>query len=189
MLRKVRTATAWTWATPKRRVVTVIAALAMMAAGVGVASWIITAGGGPVNGKIGTLQAPTFNSVSTYPAANPCFPGSSCDARVNVTNPNSTALAITSVSAASFAAAGGSITVTGASGTCTAANIGANISVPAQTFATPITVPVGTSDITIPGLLSASSALPTGCQGASFSNPGGTSYANSSPPTFTFSTP
>jgi uncharacterized protein (DUF2141 family) len=180
MLRILRS---FAWSSRRRRIATITTTLALIGATAAVAAWIITLGAGPTNGKIGTLQAPVFNAVSIFPgAADECFPGATCGGAVNVTNPNPVALKISSVTAGAF---GAGVVVNGGGPGCTSANVSTNISVAARSFSPPIDIPLGTSNVTVPGLFVVAQGLHTDCQGATFS----ISSPNWSPtPVYTFST-
>jgi hypothetical protein len=142
--------------TRRRKIASVVAALALVGAGSALAAWLINATGTGA-GSVASLTAPTVaTGTSTGPG---CLPGGTCDAAVKITNPNNVPLQITGI------ADGGSSTLF--SGSCTGSNLTVNDQ---PTVATPITVPANATatTITLKDAYKLAAATPTTCQGQTF---------------------
>jgi hypothetical protein len=134
----------------KRRVIGAVAVL-MLAAGVAAAAWFVVGHGQGATG-IGTLQTPTVAPSSSYPSD--CFAGQDCVAHVVITNNNPSALVLTA--SAAGAAPGDTSSITNCDWQ--------NVSVVPLTGLS-IAIPVGSTEIAIPGALHLASSAPSSCQG------------------------
>lgn len=161
----------WFVKTPRRAIVTVVV-LALVVVGAAAAAWLVSISSPTANGKFGNLSA-VANTPTTFPATG-CIPPASgttaCDAVIAINNTSSVPLTITGWTAGTI----GNVTVSNTSGGGCSTNSVQNAlaAIPAQTGLS-ITVPVGTTDITLPGFYTINSSLPTGCMNATFTFTGG----------------
>jgi hypothetical protein len=154
--------------TRKRMFWVALGLVVLAAAGVGVAAWITTVNQPKTAGHLATL---TITAVTpTAPASGTCVPGGTCEGNIALTNDGSADLQITGYTGVTTASQWNtpSSSISGATGTCTTADLSNFITVPARSGLS-IPVPKGaTTTITLPNLYSIGSGLPTGCQGGSF---------------------
>jgi len=136
-----------------RRVALAVVSFVLAIATGAVAAWLITVDNAPSATKVGTLAAPVVSAAAPFPGAGKqCFPGNTCDAAVDITNPNAGTLLITSVD------------VPTTPGITTGCN--SNLTVNAHTLATPISIPPGTTtSVIIKDALNFAAAAPSSCQG------------------------
>lgn len=143
----------------RRKIATSVVGLALVAASVAAAAWLIS-NTGVGGGKIAQLSAPTFTQGTAVGTG--CLPGGTCDSRIVVSNPNNVDLVVASVeddgggSGASFSGSG-----------CPTNSV----SVPTQSTVTPtITVPKNSTNValTIPDAYKLDSNAPTACMGQTF---------------------
>lgn len=122
-------------------------------------AYLTTKGTGAGSATSGTISALT--GLTATPSGT-LIPGGTGALVVRVTNPNSLPVTVTTVSG------NGSITATGALGTCTS---------PAVTLTTPTAglpatiAPGATATITLTGAITMGTAAQSGCQGATFDVP------------------
>lgn len=130
------------------------------------AAWTLTQSGSGSAKIAGALQPLTFGTPTVSPTSL-LLPGGKADVYMKVTNPNSSAVTITQVdedfTATAFTAASSS------PGTCPGGNLGlGNLTFTAGTpysAVLSISVPPGTSDVTIPNAVSLKSNAPVACAG------------------------
>lgn len=143
-------------------VLTVVAAVVALLVGSGSAyAYWTTAGTGAGSAATGAALPVTLLTANAGVSTR-LVPGGTADLSITVSNPNPWPVTITGV-----AQAAGSITVSGASGTCTTTGV----TVPTAN-ALSINVASGASvDVTVPSGAAMSTASQSGCQGASFRIP------------------
>lgn len=123
--------------------------------------YFTSSGNGSGTAITGTAQSVTVDAATGTPSSD-LIPGASADLTLTLSNPNSFAVTLTSISEI-----GSTVTVVGGS-RCTSANSG--VSVPTQSSLS-INVPAGTTIIHIPSGAAMSTSSASGCQGASFQIP------------------
>ena len=142
-----------------------VAALALVVvlglAGGAAFAFFTSSGNGQASGTDGTASTVTVQAVATGSPSSTLVPGGSADLIVQVQNPNTLTVKITSISQ------NGSATPVGGSG-CTTVNDG--VTVPSETG---LSMPVapGTQVVHVAGAASMASSSASGCQGASFDIP------------------
>jgi hypothetical protein len=125
-------------------------------------AFFTASGSGSTAATAGTAQAVTVVAANGTPSST-LSPGGSADLLVELDDPNSYSVIITSISEN-----GTTVTPVGGSG-CTTANNG--VSVPALSGLS-ITVPSGTNVVVdVPNSVAMSASSASGCQGASFQIP------------------
>lgn len=150
-----------------------VMALALIVTSVGVAAWLTTATNVRGNNELATLSVVSV-AAGAYPAAPAgCYPGgTSCDLAARFQT-STVGLKLTGWSAsAPLTAAMFTISQAGI-GTCTTADLAANITIPAKTLGTPVTI-VNDVDLPLAGAVVIGAAMPSGCQGAKWSLSGTT---------------
>lgn len=132
----------------RSRVLGAVVGFVLAASLTAVAAWLVTVDDAPVQGKFGTLVAPTIQTATLSPDKT-CFPGGTCDASLKIDNPNG-ALIITGVAVpTTYRTTGCSVWFT--------ANTQTGLAIP---------VPAGVTDnVIVPDALKADSATDTACQG------------------------
>jgi len=147
----------------RRKTPFVIGAIVALVLGLGAGAafaFFTTHGSGAGSGQTGTLQ-PVTVAASAGTASTPLLPGDSGDVVLQVTNPNSLAVTLVTVSG------NGTITADGSHGSCTTTGVaftnqtGLNINIPANT----------TTPVDLAGAASMDTTSSNGCQGATFSIP------------------
>lgn len=126
----------------------------LLVPGAAYAAWTVSAHGKGA-GKVGTLQAP---SVSEGAPSADLLPGADGSATFTIVNPNPMALNVVDVDA------GPDGITSSDQAACPASNLSIN-SLRGQT----ITVPKGSSTVSVPGAYHLSSSAPSSCQGVTFS--------------------
>ncbi len=144
------------------RVVAALAVVVILGVMGGAAfAYFSSSGHGHGSGTDGTANAVTVQAVATGTPSSTLVPGGTSDLIVQVQNPNSQTVKVTSI------AQNGSATPVGGSG-CTTANDG--VSVPGETGLS-ISVAPGTQVVHVAGAASMALSSSSGCQGASFDIP------------------
>jgi hypothetical protein len=146
----------------KRRAIIAGIVIALAAASVAAAAWMLNANG-PATAKIGSLTGGvTIGNQLAYPTGDLLPGGSAGSVFIKVSNTSGMPLKITNVSSS------GSVSVQ-TPATCPSSNV---TFTGAGALTTPVTVPAGTSDVLIPGSafatgegLRLSAAAPSACQG------------------------
>lgn len=123
-------------------------------------AYFTSSGKGTGSASVGSMQPVT---VSTASPGTLLLPGGSADVTFQVTNPNSFAVTLVSVTG------NGPITATGGQGSCPTANTGVTFNPP--TSLSTVINPGATKSIDLPGAASMSQTSASGCQGATFSIP------------------
>ncbi len=147
----------------KSKIVTVVAALALISASAAFAAWYIT-GQGTGRAKIGTLTAPLVTDPGSVAIAN-CYPGGDCDLYVNV-NPGTA----TGIKASAWKIGTGYAIDSLSFGSCPSSNLTANPASLNNTAFTPMPTLAPNVDtlVTLPNALHLSSSAPSTCQGVEF---------------------
>lgn len=136
----------------RRRKAAAVGATALVVVGAAVAAWIVTSTGSG-SGKVGTIVAPTFTAGAA--PDEPILPGGTVALDYSVSNPNATALVLTRQMAGAVVNPSGA--GPGCSGSSFTVNDVSGLSIP---------IPPGSSQVTVPGGLSAASGTSQDCQGA-----------------------
>lgn len=147
----------------RRRKVALGAVVLLATAGAGMAAWLTTVDSPPARGKFVTLTVTKSAPVAAGGAA--CLPGNPCDGTIRLNNTNGAPLTLTGFTAAG--ASGTAVINSGGGGACIPNDITGAVAIPAKTGLA-IPVPVGSSDIVIPGLFSVSATLISACAGVDF---------------------
>lgn len=148
----------------RRRSLLVIAPAACVAVGVASVAayaYFTSSGNGTGSASTGTMQAVTISAATVSPST-PLLPGGSGDVTLEVTNPNSVAVTVVSVTGS-----GGGITADSGHPGCTTTGV----TFTSQTGLSD-NIPAGsTTAIDLPGAASMATTSSAGCQGATFSIP------------------
>lgn len=147
----------------RTKLLVAVVTVAGVAATAAAAQWIITASSPQSNGSFSSVTAPTFSQPTTYASSGGCSPSATCSAVIKVTNPNSTALTITGFTA------GNTPTVSAPLNTpCqTELQTAGMVTIPAQTGLS-ISVPPGTTEITVPNYFAIGALPDAKCMGSTF---------------------
>ena len=150
-----------------RRATVLVVALTVGLFGAQAASAYFGSGGsGTGSATGGTLQALTVTATGTV--TSQLLPGGTADLHLVVANPNAFPVIVTGVTQTALS----TITVTGALGSCTAANSGVSVSVAQPSLPVTITaVNGGTQTLDLSSGASMAAGSATGCQQASFGIP------------------
>lgn len=167
---------AWPFATAKRRVVTGLLTV-VLAASVGFAAWSVITTTGSGSGKTGSLTAPTITNGTTLVADTfPSSPAGSFNATgtltMTINNPNSGSLTLTSFTIDDDAVVGGNAGCDFATHRNDYLFVKGQTNPAAAAAAMPqtglsISVPTGTSQVNVPGIIGLTSDTDTLCQGQS----------------------
>ncbi len=148
----------------RRRSLLLIVPAACVLAG---ASWgtayayFTSSGHGTGSGSVGTMQTVTISSATVNPST-PLLPGGSGDVTLKVTNPNSFAVTLVSVTGT-----GGTITADSGHPGCTTTGV----TFTNQTGLSTVIPANSTTAVDLPGAAAMSTASSAGCQGATMSIP------------------
>jgi hypothetical protein len=118
----------------------------------------LTSTGSPGRGAVGSLTAPSVTQAADSTGTE-CLPGQLCSMKVTVNNPNSATLTLTGVSYGSL-----STVFQKPFGTTDASCPGTNGAVHNLTGLS-ISIPAGTTTVTLPGVYTLSGSAPTACMG------------------------
>lgn len=146
-----------------RRLTVALGVAVALVLGIGVGSayaFYKSTGAGNGHAATGTLQPVTVTAVTGTPGT-PLYPGGTGDVIVKVTNPNSFAVTLVSVTG------NGTITAVGGIGTCTTTGV----TFTDQSSLSDSVAASTTTQIDFSAAASMSSSSQTGCQGATFSIP------------------
>ncbi len=146
-----------------RRLLVSMLVLVTLGVGVGAAwAYLTSTGSGAGIASTSSLTAVTLDAVTATPTT-PLLPGRSGDATFEISNSNSVALTLVSVTSS------GLISVTGGSG-CTSLNDGVSF---VDQSSLSVTIPANVSNyvVDLPSSVTMSTGSATGCQGATFSIP------------------
>jgi hypothetical protein len=137
-----------------------------LVAGAAFASWTSPAGSGNGYAKAGQARAVTIGTA-TASTTSLLFPGSSADVKIDITNPNSYPVKISSVAAGT-----GSIVVSGASGTCTTTGVTFNPASDSNGLDSGLLIGANeTATLTLANGASMDNRSESGCQNATFAIP------------------
>ncbi len=145
----------------KRRVVSVLAVVGVLAVGGAAYAYFTSSGSGSGHGTTGTMSTVTLSATAGSPST-PLYPGGSGDVSLEVNNPNSYPVTLVSVSG------NGTITPDSGHSACTTTGVtfsnqsGLSTNIPASTTNYPVH---------LSGAVSMSTSSSNGCQGATFSIP------------------
>jgi hypothetical protein len=147
---------------PKRRRVVAFLALFAIAASVAAAAWILNGhGSGAV--KVGTLSDPV---VSAGVPDGVVYPGGTAAGAFTINNPNDGALVITAIRD------GDGSGTSSSPGSCGYGNLSSNAK-----SGLSISVPAGSSTVTVPGAFTLSPDAPQGCAGATLTRDVGLTFS------------
>jgi hypothetical protein len=145
----------------RRRLVSVLAAVGVLAVGAAAWAYFTSSGSGSAHASTASMSTVTLNATAGTPST-PLYPGGTGDVSLEANNPNAYAVTLVSV------AGNGSITPDAGHSSCTTTGV----TFTNQTGLT-TTIPPSASNyqILLSGAVSMNSSSSSGCQGATFSIP------------------
>ncbi len=146
----------------RRRTRLLVGAVAALTMGLGAGAafaYFTSSGSGSGSASVGNLKPVTVVAVTGTPST-PLYPGSSGDVILKISNPNSVAVTLESVTGGPA-----SITASGGIGICTTTGVTFNSQTPGATLNP------GTTTLDLSGAASMSAASQNGCQKATFNIP------------------
>jgi hypothetical protein len=123
-------------------------------------AYFTSSGAGTGSASTGTMQTATLAATTDSPNT-PLLPGGAADVTLKVTNPNSFAVTLVSVTGTGTITADGGHTGCTTTGVAFTDQAGLTISIPAS----------GTTSVHLAGAAAMSAASSSGCQGATFTIP------------------
>ena len=146
----------------RRRLITVLAVVGVLAAGGGAYAYFTSSGSGSGHGSTGTMSTVTLSATAGSPST-PLYPGGSGDVSLEVNNPNSYPVTLVSVSGnGTIMPDSGHLAGCTTTGVTFSSQSGLSTNIPASTTNYPVH---------LSGAVSMSTSSSNGCQGATFSIP------------------